>query len=217
MRITAVFLVRFTLFGPAVVWDPLPRPIYTVMRSQMEGHESSAARGHAELSMLADHFHMPYDITDTAYRLYKLALQHGFTRGRRVNQVGAGRSGWLGRGWAGTTRGGGDIVKSSLCTGTGSTNRCFGTEPAALFLKSAFLSRHAMYCPVYCPGCQVAATCLYIACRQEKKPYMLIDFSDHLSVNVFVLGEERAWAARKKGQDRRPTQALAWRSRHWKV
>lgn len=54
----------------------------------MEGHESSSARGHAEMSMIADHFHIPYDITDTAFRLYKLALQHGFTRGRRVNQVG---------------------------------------------------------------------------------------------------------------------------------
>ena len=35
---------------------------------------------------------------------------------------------------------------------------------------------------------QVAATCLYIVCRQERKPYMLIDFSDHLSVNVYTLG-----------------------------
>lgn len=42
-----------------------------------------------------------------------------------------------------------------------------------------------------CITLQVAATCLYIACRQEKKPYMLIDFSDHLSVNVFVLGMKR--------------------------
>ncbi len=38
------------------------------------------------------------------------------------------------------------------------------------------------------PPLQVAATCLYIVCRQEKKPYMLIDFSDHLSVNVYTLG-----------------------------
>ena len=35
---------------------------------------------------------------------------------------------------------------------------------------------------------QVAATCLYIVCRQERKPYMLLDFSDHLSVNVYTLG-----------------------------
>ncbi|KAG1655086.1 hypothetical protein FOA52_004226 [Chlamydomonas sp. UWO 241] len=88
--------------------------------ADMEGHESSAARGHQEMSAIADHFHLPYDILDASYRLYKLALQHGFTRGRRVNQV--------------------------------------------------------------------AATCLYITCRQEKKPYMLIDFSDNLSVNVYTLG-----------------------------
>lgn len=35
---------------------------------------------------------------------------------------------------------------------------------------------------------QVAAACLYIVCRQDEKPYMLIDFSDHLSINVFALG-----------------------------
>ncbi len=72
------------------------------------------------MEAIADHFNMQYDIKEAAYRLYKLALQHGFTRGRRVNQV--------------------------------------------------------------------AATCLYIACRQDKKPFMLIDFSDHLSVNVYSLG-----------------------------
>lgn len=35
---------------------------------------------------------------------------------------------------------------------------------------------------------QVAGACLYIVCRQENKPYMLIDFSDSLQVNVYVLG-----------------------------
>lgn len=35
---------------------------------------------------------------------------------------------------------------------------------------------------------QVAAACLYIYCRQERKPYMLIDFSDHLSINIYSLG-----------------------------
>jgi transcription factor IIIB subunit 2 len=34
----------------------------------------------------------------------------------------------------------------------------------------------------------VVAVCLYIKCREEKSPHMLIDFSDALSVNVFVLG-----------------------------
>ncbi|CAI9765718.1 unnamed protein product [Fraxinus pennsylvanica] len=35
---------------------------------------------------------------------------------------------------------------------------------------------------------QVEAACLYIACRENKKPYLLIDFSEHLRINVYVLG-----------------------------
>eukprot|EP01018_Ginkgo_biloba_P027487 Gb_34247 [translate_table: standard] len=35
---------------------------------------------------------------------------------------------------------------------------------------------------------QVAAACLYIVCRQEQKPFLLIDFSDILQINVYVLG-----------------------------
>ena len=35
---------------------------------------------------------------------------------------------------------------------------------------------------------QVAAACLYIICRQDSKPFMLIDFSDALQLNVFMLG-----------------------------
>ena len=35
---------------------------------------------------------------------------------------------------------------------------------------------------------QVAAACLYIVCRQDSKPFMLIDFSDALQINVFMLG-----------------------------
>lgn len=34
----------------------------------------------------------------------------------------------------------------------------------------------------------VAAACLYIACRQSKKAYLLIDFSDYLQISVYVLG-----------------------------
>ncbi|XP_047081839.1 transcription factor IIIB 60 kDa subunit-like [Lolium rigidum] len=34
----------------------------------------------------------------------------------------------------------------------------------------------------------VAAACLYIACRQSKKAYLLIDFSDYLKISVYVLG-----------------------------
>lgn len=38
------------------------------------------------------------------------------------------------------------------------------------------------------PTPRVAGACLYIVCRQENKPYMLIDFSDSLQTNVYVLG-----------------------------
>eukprot|EP01116_Phalansterium_solitarium_P008378 TRINITY_DN2221_c2_g2_i1.p1 TRINITY_DN2221_c2_g2~~TRINITY_DN2221_c2_g2_i1.p1 ORF type:complete len:599 (+),score=216.18 TRINITY_DN2221_c2_g2_i1:112-1908(+) len=34
----------------------------------------------------------------------------------------------------------------------------------------------------------VVAACLYIVCRREKTPHMLIDFSDVLQTNVYVLG-----------------------------
>ncbi|KAJ9512588.1 hypothetical protein QJQ45_018910 [Haematococcus lacustris] len=90
--------------------------------AQGDSHENSAARGRQEISALVDHFRVTptSDAIDASHRLYRLALQRGFTRGRRVSLV--------------------------------------------------------------------AATCLYIYCRQEDRPYMLIDFADHLSVNVFVLG-----------------------------
>ncbi|GAB4858191.1 hypothetical protein Ancab_009588 [Ancistrocladus abbreviatus] len=35
---------------------------------------------------------------------------------------------------------------------------------------------------------QVAAACLYIACRENRKPFLLIEFSEFLRVNVYVLG-----------------------------
>ncbi|XP_038725437.1 transcription factor IIIB 60 kDa subunit isoform X2 [Tripterygium wilfordii] len=35
---------------------------------------------------------------------------------------------------------------------------------------------------------QVQAACLYIACRQKRKPYLLIDFSNELQINIYVLG-----------------------------
>lgn len=34
----------------------------------------------------------------------------------------------------------------------------------------------------------VAAACLYIACRENNKPFLLIEFSEFLRVNVYVLG-----------------------------
>ncbi|KAL9225076.1 hypothetical protein vseg_001042 [Gypsophila vaccaria] len=35
---------------------------------------------------------------------------------------------------------------------------------------------------------QVAAACLYIACRDYNKPFLLIEFSEFLRINVYVLG-----------------------------
>lgn len=35
----------------------------------------------------------------------------------------------------------------------------------------------------------VVATCLYTVCRKEKSPHLLIDFSDALQINVYVLGK----------------------------
>ncbi|GAB2262647.1 hypothetical protein Droror1_Dr00003644 [Drosera rotundifolia] len=34
----------------------------------------------------------------------------------------------------------------------------------------------------------VAAACLYMTCREQKKEFLLIEFSDYLAVNVYVLG-----------------------------
>src|SRR4051812_46348261 len=34
----------------------------------------------------------------------------------------------------------------------------------------------------------VVAACLYIVCRREKTPHLLIDFSDVLQINLYVLG-----------------------------
>ncbi|XVE62482.1 hypothetical protein DITRI_Ditri06bG0121400 [Diplodiscus trichospermus] len=34
----------------------------------------------------------------------------------------------------------------------------------------------------------VQAACLYLACRQKRKPFLLIDFSSYLSINVYELG-----------------------------
>ncbi|KXZ48221.1 BFR protein [Gonium pectorale] len=87
-----------------------------------DSHEAAVTRGRYEIMALVEALRISpsSEATEAAHRLYKLALQRGFTRGRRANQV--------------------------------------------------------------------AAVCLYIFCRLEKRPYMLIDFSDQLSVNIFTLG-----------------------------
>jgi transcription factor IIIB subunit 2 len=85
-------------------------------------HEQSLARGRTEIEDVAEKLGVRprEDLCNAAARLYKLAVQRNFTRGRRVQQV--------------------------------------------------------------------AGACLYIVCRQENKPFMLIDFSDMLQTNVYVLG-----------------------------
>ncbi|GFR43136.1 hypothetical protein Agub_g4153 [Astrephomene gubernaculifera] len=87
-----------------------------------DSHEASVSRGRYEIVALVEALRISPagEATEAAHRLYRLALQRGFTRGRRVNMV--------------------------------------------------------------------AAVCLYIFCRLEHRPYMLIDFSDQLSVNVYALG-----------------------------
>jgi transcription factor IIIB subunit 2 len=52
---------------------------------------------------------------------------------------------------------------------------------------------------------QVAAVCIYIHCRQEKKAYMMIDFSDQLSINVFELGKVYVQLLQKLCLDRDET------------
>ncbi|CEG00123.1 Brf1-like TBP-binding [Ostreococcus tauri] len=89
---------------------------------QLDSHERTLYRGKLEIKQVADRLAIRprEDVVDAAHRLYKLAVQRNFTRGRRVSQV--------------------------------------------------------------------AGACLYIICRQESRPYMLIDFADVLQTNVYVLG-----------------------------
>ncbi|KAK9838597.1 hypothetical protein WJX84_010152 [Apatococcus fuscideae] len=87
-----------------------------------DSRERALAKGKDEIRGLVDSLKIEHkqDTIDSSLRFYQLALQHAFTRGRRVNQV--------------------------------------------------------------------AAVCTYIYCRQASKPFMLIDFSDALSINMFELG-----------------------------
>ena len=93
-----------------------------VYGAQLDSHERTLHRGRQEIKQVADRLGVRprEDMVDAAHRLYKLAVQRNFTRGRRIGQV--------------------------------------------------------------------AGACLYIICRQESRPYMLIDFADVLQTNVYVLG-----------------------------
>lgn len=42
----------------------------------------------------------------------------------------------------------------------------------------------------------IVAACVYIVCRQQNYPIMLIDISDKLAVNVYILGKVLSGAPR---------------------
>lgn len=96
--------------------------------SQGDSHEIALSKGRHEISAMIDQFMIRprEDTLEAAHRLYKLAVQRGFTKGRRVAQV--------------------------------------------------------------------AAACLYIICRQENKPFMLIDYSDLLQVGSSTLQPPSAYS-----------------------
>ena len=56
---------------------------------QFDSHEKSLARGKTEIQLLVSQLNIRPrdDMTEAAHRLYRLALQRNFTRGRRTNQV----------------------------------------------------------------------------------------------------------------------------------
>lgn len=57
--------------------------------AQGDSHERTVSKGRTEIQYLADTLNIRPrdDLVDAAHRLYRLALQHNFTRGRRTNQV----------------------------------------------------------------------------------------------------------------------------------
>ena len=59
--------------------------------AQLDSHEKALSRGRAEVLQLVDRLriHPREDSADSAARLYALALQKNFTRGRRTSQVGS--------------------------------------------------------------------------------------------------------------------------------
>lgn len=60
---------------------------------QGDSHDQAVHKGRSEIQAMIDHFMIRprEECVEAAHRLYRLALQQGFTRGRRVNQVGGGQ------------------------------------------------------------------------------------------------------------------------------
>lgn len=70
-------------------------------------------------------------------------------------------------------------VSSSLCLPPLYIDRAYRLYSLAL-QRNFIFGRRQMH---------VVATCLYTVCREEKSPHLLIDFSDALQINVFLLGK----------------------------
>jgi hypothetical protein len=155
-------------------------------------------KGRQEIQSMIDTFMIRprEDCLEAAHRLYRLALQQGFTKGRRVNQA---RGGWRGgRVGGGGCRGGRPGRALAWLRA-----RAVGAGPRRSARRGALPRSRG--CPPRCelrpgppvspppPTPQVAASCLYIICRQEDKPFMLIDYSDLLQVRGWGWGWGWGW------------------------
>lgn len=109
--------------------------------------------GRQEISQIADRLGIRprEDVSAAALRLYKLAVQRNFTRGRRTAQARA---------------------QPPLPLPAPASPPFPPSAPPARRPSTLLISP-----PEHL---QVAAACLYVVCRQDSRPYMLIDFSDVL-------------------------------------
>jgi hypothetical protein len=75
----------------AALWPPWP-DLLLLLLLQGDSHEVSLSKGRSELSAMIDHFVIRpgQDCLEASHRLYRLAVQAGFTKGRMVPQVGRG-------------------------------------------------------------------------------------------------------------------------------
>ncbi|CCH59619.1 hypothetical protein TBLA_0B08030 [Henningerozyma blattae CBS 6284] len=89
-------------------------------RGALASRETTLLHARRRIRAVAHALAIPEHVTDAAFQWYKLALAHGFVRGRRAQNV--------------------------------------------------------------------VAACLYVACRKERTPHMLVDFSARLQVSVYAVG-----------------------------
>lgn len=160
-----------------VAASSMPRPACPPPSLQGDSHDIAVNKGRGEIQSMIDTFNIRprEDCLEAAHRLYRLALQQGFTKGRRVNQV---------RGASGVRGGLACCARTVSLLPLVACHRA-GRRPGAQLANSPS------------PGPQVAAACLYIICRQEEKPFMLIDYSDLLQVGTHPWQlRAAAWAGR---------------------